>query len=96
MYQFVRLAHQIRCCMLYNGKCTDTTDLGCCFTEEFYNVMGPRLKTFEYSCNMETGHNCTLTTKKDCFNVVSRFSWDALYKNTSPMIDKRVIEINKY
>ena len=67
--------------MLYNGKCTDTTDLGCCFTEEFYNVMGPRLKTFEYSCNMETGHNCTLTTKKDCFpesRYSMRLDWAAL------------------
>jgi hypothetical protein len=35
-------------------------------------------------------------TKTDCFIVVSIFPCDALYKKTSPIIERSVIEINKY
>ena len=45
--------------LLYKGKCTPKTDLGCCF-----NNFG--LAQFGYSCDMKTGKNCTLTTKDEC------------------------------
>ena len=35
-------------------------------------------------------------TKIDCFITVFKSSWEALYKKNNPIIDRRVIEINKY
>ena len=62
--------------MLYNGKCTDKTDLGCCFTRTGNN--SPIF--FDYSCDMKTGNNCTLTTENECPS--NRWGWAALGSTT--------------
>ena len=46
--------------LLYKGKCTPKTNLGCCF-----NNFGLAQLT-GYSCDMKTGKNCTLTTEDEC------------------------------
>ena len=47
--------------MLYNGKCTDTTDLGCCFTSENTQDLFTG-----YYCDMKTGQNCKIQSQKLC------------------------------
>ena len=61
--------------MLYNGKCTDTTDLGCCFLKDPDTAE----MIFGYICNMKTGENCRLTTENEC--PKNKLDWAALGSN---------------